>query len=320
MIDCIRELVTFIWDTWVENKFHAIADQPGYMAMGKFGRIAFRFTWNGLNTQLINLSGGSRREHNLILQFCKESIPERIILKHIQNTGDTYFTSRCLISSKRCVGENTFIFVFIKIRNMIFVLFLTDTAFTAVTAYILAAAGEFVDSQTAVIGTSTTVCHRSCIFQLVDLINGEHSRFCAFLMAFTGNQCGTEGTHDSGNIRTDGFTACNLFEASKNCIIVEGTTLYNDVLAKFGSVRNLDNLIQSIFDNRVSKTCGNIGNLSSLFLRLLYLGIHENSTSGTKINRMLCENSSFCEILYCIIQGFGKGFNKGTASGGACFI
>ena len=34
---------------------------------------------------------------------------------------------------------------------MIFVLFLTDTAFTAVTAYILAAAGEFVDSQTAVI-------------------------------------------------------------------------------------------------------------------------------------------------------------------------
>ena len=106
--------------------------------------------------------------------------------------------------------------------------------------------GEFVDSQTAVIGTSTTVCHRSCIFQLVDLINGEHSRFCAFLMAFTGNQCSTEGTHDSGNIRTDGFTACNLFEASKNRIIVEGTTLYNDVLAKFGSVRNLDNLIQSI--------------------------------------------------------------------------
>ena len=35
---------------------------------------------------------------------------------------------------------------------------------------------------------------------------------------------------------------------------------------------------------------------------------------------MLCENSSFCEILYSIIQGFGKGFNKGTASGGTCFI
>ena len=301
MIDCIRELVTFIWDTWVENKFHAIADQPGYMAMGKFGRIAFRFTWNGLNTQLINLSGGSRREHNLILQFCKESIPERIILKHVQNTGDTYFTSRCLISSKRCVGENTLIFIFIKIRNMIFILFLANTTLAAVTAYILAAAGEFVDSQTAVIGTSTTVCHRSCIFQLVDLINGEHTSFCAFLMAFAGNQCSTECTHDSGDIRTDSFAACNLFEASQNCIIVEGTTLHNNVFAKFGSVRNLDNLIQSIFDNRVSQTCGNIGNLGTFFLRLLYLGIHKYGTSGTQINRMLCKNSSFCEILYCII-------------------
>ena len=203
---------------------------------------------------------------------------------------------------------------------MIFIFFFAYTTLATVTAYILAAAGEFVDSQTAVIGTSTTVCHRSCIFQFVNLINGEHSRFCAFLMAFTGNQCGTEGTHDSGDIRTDGFAAGNLFETSQNCIIVESTTLYNDVSAKFGSIRNLDNLIECIFDNRVGKTCGNIGNLSSLFLGLLYLGIHENSTSGTKIYRMLCKNSSFCEILYCIIQGFGKGFNKGTASGGACFI
>ena len=139
-------------------------------------------------------------------------------------------------------------------------------------------------------------------------------------MAFAGNQCSTESTHDSGNIRTDSFAAGNLFETSQNCIIVESTTLYNDVSAKFGSIRNFDNLIERIFDNRVSKTCGNIGNLSSFFLRLLYLGIHENSTSGTKINRMLCKNSSFCEILYCIIQGFGKGFNKGTATGGTCFI
>ena len=51
---------------------------------------------------------------------------------------------------------------------MIFVLFLANTAFTAVTAYILAASGEFVDSQTAVIGTSTAIGHRSCVFQFID--------------------------------------------------------------------------------------------------------------------------------------------------------
>ena len=104
------------------------------MSVGKLGWIALGFAWNGFNAQLINLSSRGRRKHYLIFQLSKESIPERIILKHVQNTGDTYFTSRCLISSKRCVGENTLIFIFIKIRNMIFVLFLTDTAFTAVTA------------------------------------------------------------------------------------------------------------------------------------------------------------------------------------------
>ena len=60
---------------------------------------------------------------------------------------------------------------------MIFVLFLANTAFAAVTAYILTAAGELVDSQTTVVGTSAAVCHGSCIFQLIDFVNGEHSSF-----------------------------------------------------------------------------------------------------------------------------------------------
>ena len=119
MVDCIRELVTFIWDTWVENKFHAIADQPGYMAMGKFGRIAFRFTWNGLNTQLVNLSGGSRREHNLILQFCKESIPERIIFKHIQNTRDTDHSAAGIGLFERSIIKVTMQLIFKKVRHLI---------------------------------------------------------------------------------------------------------------------------------------------------------------------------------------------------------
>ena len=53
------------------------------MSVGKLGRIALGFAWNGFNAQLINLSGGGRRKHYLIFQLSKEGIPERIILKHI---------------------------------------------------------------------------------------------------------------------------------------------------------------------------------------------------------------------------------------------
>ena len=83
MVDCIREFISLVRDTRVENEFHTIFDQPGHMSVGKLGRIALGFAWNGFNAQLINLSGGGRRKHYLIFQLSKEGIPERIILKHI---------------------------------------------------------------------------------------------------------------------------------------------------------------------------------------------------------------------------------------------
>ena len=97
MVDCIREFVSLVRNTRVENKFHTVSKQPGHMSVGKLGRITLGFTWNGLNTQLINLSGGGRRKHYLIFQLSKEGIPERIVLKHIQNAGDTYLSTHCLI-------------------------------------------------------------------------------------------------------------------------------------------------------------------------------------------------------------------------------
>ena len=113
---------------------------------------------------------------------------------------------------------------------MIFVLFLANTTLAAVTAYILAAAGEFVDSQTAVIGTSTTVCHRSCIFQLVDLFNGEHRGLLIGGVALSCDQRRTERTHDAGDVRADGFAVGDPLKASENSVVVECTTLNNDML------------------------------------------------------------------------------------------
>ena len=136
----------------------------------------------------------------------------------------------------------------------------------------------------------------------------------------SGNQCGTKGTHDTRNIRTDGFTTRNLFEASKDCIIIEGTALNHDFFAQLGGIGYLDYLKQSVFDNGISQTGGNIRNTCTLLLGLFYLGIHEYGTTGTQVNGMLRKQSGLCEILYRIIQGFCKGFDKGTAAGGAGLI
>ena len=183
--------------------------------MCKLGRITFRFTWNGLNAKLINFSGRSRREYYLIFQFCKESIPERIVLKHIQYTGNTYFATDCFLRRKRLIGEKPFVLVFIKVWDMVLVLFFTNTALTAVTAYKLTSAGEFVDGKTTVVGTSVTVGHRCCVFQLIDLFNGEHGSFTVLRMiTLFCDQGSTESAHDSCNVRADGLTACNTFKTS----------------------------------------------------------------------------------------------------------
>ena len=54
------------------------------------------------------------------------------------------------------------------------VLLFAKALLTPVSADELAAAGEFVDGQTTVIGTAFTVCHGSGKFQCIDLLDGEH--------------------------------------------------------------------------------------------------------------------------------------------------
>ena len=321
MVDCVREFVALVRNAGVENKFHAVFQKPGHMSVGKLGRIALGLTWNGLDSKLINLSGGGRGKHYLVFQFCKEGIPERIILKHIQYTRDTYLASHRLLRGKWLVGEQTLVLIFIKVRDMILVLLFADTALAAVSAYKLAAACEFVDGKTAVVGTSVAVGHGGGVFQLIDLVNGKHGGLAAFcVITLLGNQGSAESTHDSSNIRADGLAACNTLKASKNTVVIEGTALYNNVFAKLLGIGNLDNLVKSILDNRVGKSGRDICDRSAFLLGLFYLGVHKYGTSGTKVNRMLCKKSGFGEILHGVVQGFGKGFNKGTAARGTCLV
>ena len=204
---------------------------------------------------------------------------------------------------------------------MILILLLTNTALTAVTAYELTPASEFVDGKTTVIGTSVAVGHGGGIFQLVDLVNGKHGGFTAFcVVALLGNEGSTESPHNTGNVRTNGFTACYTLKASKYTVVVEGSTLYHNMTSQLFGIGNLDNLVKRILDNRVCKTCGNISYGCAFLLGLLYLGVHKYGTSCSKVNGVLRKKSGLSKILYGVVQRLGESFDKGTASGGTCLV
>ena len=97
---------------------------------------------------------------------------------------------------------------------------------------------------------------------------------------FSGDQRRAESAHDAGNIRADRLTVRNFFKASKNRVIVESTALHDDIFAEFRSVGDFDHLKERVFDDRVGKPRGDIGDGSPLLLRLFYLGIHKHRTAG----------------------------------------
>ena len=99
----------------------------------------------------------------------------------------------------------------------------SDTTLTAVSGHKLTSPGKTVDGQAALVGTAFAFCHGGRELQMIDLVDGEHGGLYTVLITLTGDQCSTESTHDTGDIRADCFTSGNLFETAKNGIVVERT-------------------------------------------------------------------------------------------------
>ena len=213
------------------------------MAVRQFGRIALGFTWNRLNTELVDLAARGRREYHAVFQLRKEGVPEWIILKHIEDSRNADLSADRFILRQRLVAEDPFVFVFEQVRNMIFVFLFSDTALAAVSADVLTAAGEFVDGQTAAVRTAFAVCHRGRVFQLIDLFDGEHRSLLICRIALSCDQRRTERTHNAGDVRADGFAVGDPLKASENSVVVERTALYDDVASKLGGIRNFNYLI-----------------------------------------------------------------------------
>ena len=210
------------------------------MPVCKFSRITFGFTRDGFDTKLVNFSGGSRREYETEFQCLEKCCPERIVLVNVQDSWHTERSAGCFFLTQRFVVKDTMQLIFKQVWNLFFVFLFSDTFFTSVSGNVLTISGKFVDGEQAVIGTPTTAGQFCLKFQIIDLLNGEHRCLFAFVTV-TGDQCSTESTHNTGDIRTDRFTSGNSFEASQNRIVVEGTALNDDVLTKLCRIGQLDN-------------------------------------------------------------------------------
>ena len=103
----ILKFITLIEKSRVEDKVYLLVDQPADVTVSQLGGIAFRFTGNGFNAQLVDLPVGNRRYDDTVTQFGKEGKPERIVLVHVQYTGNTYGSAGCFICGKGLIAEDS---------------------------------------------------------------------------------------------------------------------------------------------------------------------------------------------------------------------
>ena len=314
-----REFLTFIGNTWIENILHTLTDQPGDVAVADLGGIAGGITWDGLDAKLIDLPRGSRGQDNAVSELGEEGEPQRIILIHVQNTRDSDFSARSLVRGQRRVAEDAVVFPLVHVRNMVCVFLLSDSSLAAVSADVLAAAGEAVDGQAAVVRAALAVGALCGVLQCVDLVDGKHCGFPAFA-AIAGDQGGAEGTHDSGDVRADCFAVRNALKASEHCVVVEGTALYDDVAAKLFRVGDLYYLIKSVPDDGVRESGRDVGDGRALLLCLLHAGVHEYRASCSEVYGVLCEQSLLRKVLDFIAQRIREVLDKRTAAGGAGLV
>ena len=320
MVVCTLYLVALVEQGGIENEIDTLINQPCDMTVGELCRITLRLAGNGLYAELVNFTVGAGGEHDAVAQPCEERVPERIVLVHVQHSGNADCASRRLCRVERGIGEEPLQLVLKQVGDIVCVLLSTDAALAAVARDKLASSGKTVDGETAAVRAALTFCHACFILQIAELLVGEHCAFLPVLVMLSGDQCRSERTHDAGDVGADRLAVRDLLKASQNGIIVERAALNDNIFAQLGGIGYLDYLEKGILDNGVCETGGNVGNARTLLLCLFYLGVHENCTARSKIDRMLGEQCRLCEVLHAVVQRFGEGLDEGAAAGGAGFI
>ena len=314
---CTAGFLPFIEYAGMENSFDALIDQPLHMSMGQLCRITLRFRRDGFHTQFIDFPVSEGRQYRPKSQFPEKGSPEGVIFIHIQHPGQADGSPGRLF--QRGIGKDPLPLISYHIGSLLSPAHIACALLTAVSADVLSAAGEFVDGQHTVVAAAAAADRLRGIGQPLHFFQRKHDAFLPVIVV-PGYQSRAKSAHQAGNVRTSGVDSGNFLKSPKHSLIMEGTALNHDMLAQILRTGQLDDLVQSIFDDRIGKTGRNIRDGGALLLGLLHIGIHKHGAPGSQIHRRFGKQGFFRKALCRISQAGSKILNEGAAAGGAGFI
>ena len=290
------------------------------MAVGQLGRVALRLARDGLDAHLVELAVGGGGEHDFVAQIREEREPEGVVLEHVEDARQADPASRSLVAVLRNVAEDPVVLVLIEVGQVVFIFLLAEPSLAAVAGDVAGPVAELVDREPAVVGAEPAAGHGGRVGEVIDRLDREHVGLRAVAAALLCDQGRAERTHDAGDVRADDLALRDPLEASKNRVIVKCPALDDDILSELACVGDLYDLVEGIFDDRISQACGDVRNGRALLLGLLDLGVHEDRAAGAEVDRVLGKEGRLREILDRIVQGFCEVLDEGAAARGAGLV
>ena len=312
-------LSSLVIDAWIEYPLGAMVHQPLDMPVHQLGRITRCIGGNSLHTLFIHVLAGYRRQLDAESQLGKHSEPERIVLIHIEDSRDAYYTSPGLFLCERLVLEKPFQLILIEIRQLIH--FLRRFSFSTLASVAheeLAAIAELVYSHQTVVLTLAAPDMTYGHIEGRYIVRSNDRRLRSLHVIFSGYQSRSVRAHQSRDIRPYYLLSQDILNGSEN--IEEGTALYHDLVSRLFRIPQLDNFIEGILYYRIREPRGNISDSGAFLLRLLDLGIHEHCASRPQIHRSISKQRRLSERLGIHVYRLGVRFNKGATSRRACLV
>ena len=350
-----RIFLQFVGRAGIENKFYTLLQKAFDVSVRNLSRIAHRLRRNRFKSFFVNRTRRSGRKTHAETERSEKRKPQRIIFVHIEHARNADLSHRCVFSAERnVIVKKPRVFPREHIRKLrffsrfdirrFFIARVEDIAvefrspLAAVARYELpleAAGAERVDRQKAVVLAFAAAAEIELDAERLKIrkrgdartdfmprsarsLFGLRSRKVEPLIV--GDERRTVGSHETCNVGTEHVHTRNVFERAQHGIVVERTALHDDFRADVARLTQFNNFEKRVFNNRIRKTRGDVGDGRAFFLRLLDAAVHKYGTPASQVDGLFGEQRPFAELAHIHTHRARKIVEKAAAAGRAGFV
>ena len=307
-------------DAWVEDPLDAALHEVLDVAIGELGGIADVLRGDRLHALVEHLMAGPPRDHHPIAQRGEHREPERVVLVHVERTGDAHVATVRLLGGESTVGEQSLVLGLEEVGqlrlggSLEFAIVHLGTTFAAVPRHEDATVGEGGDGALAVVLAQHAVVAVGLHGETVELatVSQPHTGRFPGVEPGTCREGSSVGPHETGLGGTNHLPSGEQFEGTQHGVVEEGAPLHDDLVAELGRIGELDDLVQRIAHHGVAQSGGNVGGGGPLLLRLLDRGVHEHGAATAQIDRVLGVQAHRGETADVGVHTGGKGLQEGA--------